>query len=49
VRTFKREVRLNCQHVPFGQRMRTIRSILGMRQKQLASVLGINARTVIRH
>ena len=29
--------------------MRTIRSILGMTQKQLASELGINARTVIRH
>ena len=45
----QREVRIKCQHVPFGQRMRTIRSILGMTQKQLASVLDINARTVIRY
>ena len=45
----QREMRLNCQHVPFGQRIRTIRSILGMTQKQLASALGINVRTVIRH
>ena len=45
----QREMRLNCQHVPFGQRIQTIRSILGMTQKQLASALGINARTVIRY
>ena len=45
----QREVRIKCQHVPFGKRMRTIRSILGMTQKQLASALGINARTVIRY
>ena len=46
----QREVRLKCQWVrPFGQRMRTIRRLLGMTQEQLAAALSISVRTVIRH
>ena len=45
----QREVRYRCVGLPFGQRIRTLRHILGMTQRQIAAALGISTRTVIRH
>jgi DNA-binding XRE family transcriptional regulator len=45
----QREVRFKCLALPFGQRMRTLRRVLGMTQKQFADTLGVSVRTVIRH
>jgi DNA-binding XRE family transcriptional regulator len=35
--------------VPFGQRIRELRRARGWTQRQAASALGVNVRTVIRH
>jgi DNA-binding XRE family transcriptional regulator len=37
------------EHIPFGQRIRELRRARGWTQRQVASALGVNVRTVIRH
>jgi DNA-binding XRE family transcriptional regulator len=37
------------QRLPFGKRIRNVRSAFGWSQKTLARVLGVSKRTIIRH
>jgi DNA-binding XRE family transcriptional regulator len=45
----KAELRFQLQVMPSGQRIRTLRAVLGWTQRQIATELAISMRTVIRH
>ena len=46
---FKAELRRRLQVLPSGQRIRSLRTVLGWTQSMAAEQLGISVRTVIRH